>query len=440
MKKSSQKPLKNNDNHISNSSENPLKRNGFCRFSRLFGIMVLPFLLSGCSFFDHIRGLDQLLGSSSTISDSQGTSSSEEISTENSSFSSEDFSSAAGSVESSFDPISFHFLTLQTSSQTLYNGDAIFIKAGDNDILIDAGSRVSSAPSLKRQINQYCADGKLEYVFATHAHQDHIAAFGGTSKANKGLLYEYKVDTLIDFDLTNNVNPDNPKITPTTTYTNYIAARNYAVENGATRYSALDCVNEKNGAKKQFDLGKGLSVEVLYQKYYETRTDNENNYSVSLLFKQGEKKMLFTGDLEDDGCDSLLEHNAIGHVDLFKGGHHGSINANADSFLKAITPSTICTCCVAGSNEYTSNNSNTMPYQATIDNWAKYTDEVYLTSYAASTGEASKIGEGGDLNGEITVNYDESGNKSISGSNNSLKLKDTEWMKNNRVMPTEWKS
>lgn len=425
--------------------------------SKVFGIMVLPLVLSGCSFFDHIRGLDQLFGSSSSNALSSSDSSKEENSSslesissseeivassseslssveETSSESTSDSNSSEGTSslhQESYDPISFHFLTLQTSSQTLYNGDSIFIKAGDNDILIDAGSRASSLPSLKKQINQYCTDGKLEYVFATHGHQDHIAAFGG----NNGILRSYKVDTLIDFDLSNNMTSS----TPSAVYKNYISARDYAVSSGATRYSASDCVKGNSGAKKTYELGKGLSVEVLYQKYYETRTSNENNYSVSLLFKQGDKKMLFTGDLEDDGCDSLLEHNSIGHVDLFKGGHHGSINANSNSFLSAITPSTICTCCVAGSNEYTDSNDKTMPYQETIDNWAKYTDEVYLTSYATSTGEKSNIGAGGDLNGEITVSYDEKGSKTISGSNNSTKLKDTEWMKNNRVMPQEWR-
>ncbi len=180
-------------------------------------------------------------------------------------------------------------------------------------------------------------------------------------------------------------------------------------------------------------------MSVLYQKYYENKSSTENDYSVCLLFKQGDKKMLFTGDLEEDGVESLLSTNEIGKVDLYKGGHHGSINANPDSLLKAIEPETICTCCVAGSNEYTTNNNNTMPYQSTIDIWSKYTDDVYVTNFATSSGTKGNVGEGGELNGTINVNYDTNGTKTITGSNNSLKLKDTDWMKNNRTMPESWK-
>ncbi len=52
-------------------------------------------------------------------------------------------------------------------------GDSTFIKAGDTDILIDAGSNISSIPFIKQTIDQYCQDGKLEYVIVTHAHEDH---------------------------------------------------------------------------------------------------------------------------------------------------------------------------------------------------------------------------------------------------------------------------
>lgn len=322
-----------------------------------------------------------------------------------------------------YDPISFHFLTLGNQ----YNGDAIFIKAGDNDILLDAGSRSSSATTIKKYVDKYCTDGKLEYVIATHAHQDHIAGFA----FDNGLLKQYEVGTLIDFPLANSTSE---------TYSSYLKVREEIVKNGTKHYSAKECYEETEGAARTYTLGKGLSMSVLYQKYYdELDKSNENNHSVCLLFKQGEKKMLFTGDLEDDGCDSLIENNQIGKVDLFKGGHHGSFNANGTSFLSSIAPSTICTCCVAGSNEYTLNSSHTMPYQETIDAWAKYTDDVYLTSYGEATGVVGSIKKYGDLNGNILVAYDSNGTKSVTGSHNSNKLKDTDWMKNNRTMPAEWK-
>lgn len=90
-----------------------------------------------------------------------------------------------------YDDFQIHFLELGN----IYTGDSIYIKAGDNDILIDAGSRSSSAKTISEYVDRYCTDGKLEYVIATHAHQDHIAGFGGAN----GILAKYDVDTIIDF-------------------------------------------------------------------------------------------------------------------------------------------------------------------------------------------------------------------------------------------------
>ncbi len=385
-------------------------------FQRKMLFILLPLLfsvsLSGCNARGSI--FDRLFPSSTPLSSSQIPDSTP---------------TSISSGETLFTPVSFHFLTLGN----LYNGDSVYIKAGETDILIDAGSRKNSASAIKSYVDRYCTDGKLEYVIATHAHQDHIAGFVGNSdkSGRTGILYQYKVDTLIDFSYANS---------NSTIYKDYCSARDYAISQGAKHFTAKECYEETNEAKRVYSLGDGLSMRILYQKAYDAVADNENNNSVCLLFQQGDKKMLFTGDLEESGCKSLLENNEIGPVDLFKGGHHGSKNANPDSLLSVITPKTICTCCVAGSNEYTDKQENTMPYQETIDNWAKYTDEVYLTSYAETTGVKGKIESGGDLNGNIEVKYDENGLKTVTGSNNSTKLKDTEWMKNNRKMPSNWLS
>ena len=340
-------------------------------------------------------------------------------------------SSSADSQENGlFDDLSFHFISAGKSG-TLYNGDCIYIKAGEADILIDSGKVQSNYVAISEEINKHCMDDKLEYVITTHTDADHLGGFIGTNK--KGILYSYNVETIIDFARTNKTNPTSGSV-----YDQYLAARNYAVSKGATHYTALECYNNQNGAKRSYDLGKGITMEVLYQDFYEKNSGDENNYSVCLLFKQGEKKMLFTGDLEEAGISSLVSKNNIGTVDLFKAGHHGSSNANTQKLLSVIQPKTICVCCVAGSNEYTATNANTMPYQVSIDNWAKYTKDVYVTNFAESTGVVKNIGPGGELNGTITVHYSSKGEKTVTGSNNSLTLRETSWMKENRSMPEEW--
>ena len=46
-------------------------------------------------------------------------------------------------------------------------------------------------------IDTYCTDGKLEYVIATHAHEDHIAALAGEEGKNNGVLYSYEIGTIM---------------------------------------------------------------------------------------------------------------------------------------------------------------------------------------------------------------------------------------------------
>ena len=69
--------------------------------------------------------------------------------------------------------LQIHFLELGNK----YTGDCTYIKAGETDILIDAGSKTSSIPTISEYLNQYVTDGKLEYVIVTHAHEDHYAGF-----------------------------------------------------------------------------------------------------------------------------------------------------------------------------------------------------------------------------------------------------------------------
>ena len=74
--------------------------------------------------------------------------------------------------------LSIHFLELGNR----YTGDCTLIKVGNTEVLIDAGSRQNSAVAIVDYVSDYCTDGVLDYVIATHAHQDHIAGFVGQTK------------------------------------------------------------------------------------------------------------------------------------------------------------------------------------------------------------------------------------------------------------------
>ena len=307
--------------------------------------------------------------------------------------------------------LGIHFLELGNK----YTGDCIYIQIGSVDILIDGGSRAGSAATIANYVNQYCTDGILEYVIVTHADQDHIAAFAATN----GLFRRFECKTIIDFPRTGK---------NTQVYQNYVKERDAEVEAGATHYTALQCWNQTDGAKRSYELAEGVTMNFLYNYYYEHDTNDENNYSVCMYIKQGEYNYLFTGDLEEDGERRLIENNELPQCKLFKAGHHGSKTSSTEALLSVIKPECVCVCCCAGSNEYNAKPENTFPTQAMISRVMKYTQNIYVTSLADESLPSGYT----SMNGNIVVKSD-GVDFSVTGSANSTLLKDTAWFKENRV-------
>lgn len=318
--------------------------------------------------------------------------------------------------------VSIHFLELGNK----YTGDCTLIKCGDTEILIDAGSRKDSAVTIKNYVDQYCTDGVLEYVIATHAHQDHIAGFVGSSTKDgrTGVLYQYKIGTFIQFAGHN---------TTSQIYKDYVKAVEYAQSQGTAVYTAKQCWYQTDGAQKQYylDDAQTVSMNILYNYYYDHETKDENDYSVCMLLTQtlenAEYNYLFTGDLEEKGEEYLVQYNVLPEVELFKGGHHGSYTASTEKLLSVIKPKNVAVCCCCGTTEYTSNPQNTFPAQAFIDRVSKYTENIYCTTLIIDY----KNNEYTPLNGNIVFYYDTE--LKLYCSNNTTILKDTDWFKANRT-------
>ena len=336
-------------------------------------------------------------------------------------------------IENKVADISIHFLELGNAN----TGDSVYIKAGDTDILIDAGSRGASAATISKYVDQYCTDKKLEYVIATHAHQDHIEGFVGTSSVT-GVLDYYQVDTLIMYARTNS----------TSNISKEFAAKVQTLQqNGVNVYTADQCVDNSNDIPKIYDLAEGITLEILDQKFYRDKASDENDYSVCAMITQGDNHYLFTGDLEEKGEASLVALNPdLPQMELYKGGHHGSYTAANTVLLNKIRPKHVCICCCAGNVEYLTGASfdkqdltHSFPAQEFIDRVAPHTDSVYVTTRGFIKSNGTKwVNDGYEsMNGNITFTCIK-GVIEIHGSNNDLKLKDTEWFKNNRTCPAAW--
>ncbi len=381
-------------------------------------------------------------------------------------------------VEGDCDPISIHFIDRQEQ----YSGDSVYIKVGDNDILIDAGARKGSAKAIEAYLedssrSDYVSDNKLEYVITTHAHQDHIAGMMGTSKT--GILYRYKVDNLIDFsyvdaqdgkNVINNADPANSngdarfvsyegtyqsgsstENNSTGLYKDYVEARNYAIEKGTTWHTAGELCNSSTDYSYTVTLGKGVTMTLLYSFFYDhtsaeitslesnykrSNFSDQNDYSVCLLFTQGSRHFLFTGDAEAYAEHSLVKYNNLPNVDLFKAGHHGSYTASSDELLDVVDPDLCVVTCCAGNKEYASDANHTFPAQEFINRIAKHTDRVYVTTLGSFEDKSHYEA----FNGNVVVSYDSSCAETLTCSNNQTKLKDSAWFKANRTCPEQWAS
>lgn len=324
--------------------------------------------------------------------------------------------------------LSVHFLELGNK----YTGDCTYIRYGNVDILIDCGSKSTSIPYVEQYLKNYMTDNTIEYCIVTHAHADHYAGFATSGKV-KSLFELFNFGTIIDFGSATN------KATGTSAtgmMKNYQTKRQIALKNNPENY--FDASTITKGNNKVFEIGEEgeVTLEILYNHYYDNHTSSsENNYSVCAMLEYQDKQFLFTGDLEEhnsNGETKLIENNQSlldiknnpkERVEVYKAGHHGSKTSSSEAFIDAIRPEIVCVCCCAGSPEYTDNIDNQFPTQQFIDIIAKYTDKIYVTTLCIDYGNDQFT----SMNGNIVVILKPGENIGINCSNNTTKLKDTEW-------------
>lgn len=313
--------------------------------------------------------------------------------------------------------ISVHFLELGNK----YTGDCTYIKVGNCDILIDCGSKSSSIQTVSDYLKNYVKDNTLEYVIVTHAHQDHYAGFATSEKVDS-IFDIFTCEKVITFAKTNQSDTS-------TLYKNFKRELEETETKNSTKVvTALDCINEENGEKPEYQLNENTTLKILNSKYYTEKSTTENNYSVCLQITSSGKNFLFTGDLEADGEKALVELNTLPQVDLYKAGHHGSKTSSTMELLSVIKPKTICVCCCAGSPEYTKTTDNQFPTQEFISNCAKLNiTEIYVTTLCIDY----QANEFQSFNGNI-VYISTSDSYNVKCSNNNTILKDSEWFSQNR--------
>lgn len=183
--------------------------------------------------------------------------------------------------------------------------DSTLIIDKDKTMLIDAGNN-SDGLKIVNYIKSLGVT-KLDYVVATHAHEDHI---GG-------------IDDIIDnFDIGIFYMPD--AITTTTTFEDVLDV----LERNKLKFSTPNIGDE-------FKL-TDASFKVLYTG---NDTTDLNNTSIVLKMTYGKYKYLFMGDATSKVEKILLNNETDLDADILKVGHHGSSYSTTDDFLNKVNPS-----------------------------------------------------------------------------------------------------
>ena len=185
--------------------------------------------------------------------------------------------------------------------------DCALLECGDEYILIDGGNVADS------QLVVSCLEKqgveKLLAVFCSHAHEDHV---GGLP----GVLAVYPTDHVY---------------APTKTY----SSKCFDDFVYYTDQQGLEITIPKPGDYLHFG---GATVTVLGP--VESYAD-PNNTSLVLAVQYGENRFLFTGDMETDAENDMLDHWGEGFnwkTDVLKVGHHGSNTSSGYRFLYETAP------------------------------------------------------------------------------------------------------
>ena len=147
---------------------------------------------------------------------------------------------------------------------------------------------------------------RLEYVFCSHAHEDHVGGLAAVmAKFPAG--HAYAPVTTAD----------------TQCFQDFVS---YTQQQGLTlEVPAVGAVWQLGSATVQL-LGPVAQY------------DDTNDTSLVLRIDYGETSFLLTGDMESDAEKDLLESGANLDVDVLQVGHHGSETSSSYVFLNAVLP------------------------------------------------------------------------------------------------------
>jgi len=248
----------------------------------------------------------------------------------------------------------FHLVTCDVGQ-----GDAILLKYGQMQILIDTGPDESLLTCLNNQMPFW--DKKIDVLILTHFDDDHIGGFASLSQTYSIKyiflpLTDYK-ESEVFLELKKRISAlqELGTIVKEPVLGQQIAFSKIE-PNHQAKYNSTN--NSENSLLLSFltplalDLEEYLSLEgnesFLWQEpeNYLSAGDwqnlaykeSNNNGSIAVFVQFGELKILLSGDLESARELALMEVGLITGVDIQKVGHHGSKTSSSLEFLQRLRP------------------------------------------------------------------------------------------------------
>jgi len=225
-------------------------------------------------------------------------------------------------------------------------GDSLLLTSSDGEtMLIDAGPAAAKDDVLyflqQRNIT------KLDYVIATHPHEDHIGSMAA-------IIRTYPIGTFYLPDATHT----------TATFRAMIEALEDA---------NCDVVAAEAGTEIAWQMGKAQFIAP--QSGFSDA--DLNNASAVLHLRFGDTAFLLTGDAERISEQAMLDAFSDIRAQVLKVGHHGSSTSTTAAFLAAVNPKIALISCGA-------DNSYGHPHRETIAGLSSVSAAIYRTDLHGS--------------------------------------------------------
>ena len=197
--------------------------------------------------------------------------------------------------------VSVHFIDVG-------QGDCELIKTKNKAVLIDCGEKEYYADVIEYIRSQNIS--YIDYVIVSHPHSDHA---GGMSF----ILDEFEIGTVIM-----------PKI------------QESVIPTTSTYIRLLKSIDNKNIAVEYAEAGKEYTLDDVKMTLLSPVQDYNdlNNYSVAVKLVHGENSFLFTGDIEKEAENDIMENGCDISADVLKVAHHGSSTSSQKKFINAVSP------------------------------------------------------------------------------------------------------